>query len=646
MIRVKRHPENPILAPSKNSWEAEAVFNGCPVRENGKIHLLYRAQSSLQTLNGKNFELSTIGHAESDNGIRFSRRRQLIKPEEDWEKFGCEDPRVTKFNDQYFIFYTALANFPPTAEGIRVGLALTPDLKKIEEKHQVTHFNSKAMALFPEKINGKIAAVLTVHTDQPPAKIALALFDKESQIWEKEFWDRWLFFLDRHVIPLHREPNDHFEVGAPPIKTPKGWLLVYSYIKNFFSPPPTFGIEVVLLDLENPLKIIGRTEAPLLLPEEEYELYGKVPKVIFPSGALVKGENLNIYYGAVDTTCCLARVGLNDLVEEMLARKEVDVVLKKRAQIKLERYGGNPIIQPDPKHAWESKATFNPGVIYKDGKAHILYRAMSEDNTSVIGYASTRDGLHLDERLPDPIYVPRENFEKKAVPLANSGCEDVRINEIDDRFYIFYTAYDGKHPWRIALSSIDVSSFLRKTWDWQKPILISPPGIEDKDCCLLPEKFKGKYVIFHRFEPCIWVDLVDGLEFGENKWVKGKILMQERTDSWDSRKIGLGSVPIKTREGWLFIYHGVSRKDGKYRLGAALLDLENPTRVKARLDYPIFEPETDYENLGLRPGTVFTCGALAIMDRLFVYYGAGDRVVGVASTEVSSLIEEVKNYKP
>ena len=159
---------------------------------------------------------------------------------------------------------------------------------------------------------------MTVNTDIPPAKIALAIFDKEEQIWSRDYRRRWYSSLDEHVIKLQRTPKDHVEVGAPPIKTDKGWLLIYSYIQNYFSPPATFGIEAVLLDLEDPSKVITRTKEPFMVPEAYYEQYGNVPNVIFPSGAVLHEGNIFIYYGAADTTCCLATAGLKDLLKEVL----------------------------------------------------------------------------------------------------------------------------------------------------------------------------------------------------------------------------------------------------------------------------------------------------------------------------------------
>lgn len=319
MIIVRRHRENPILLPNKkNQWEAKAVFNGCVIKQKRKIHLVYRAISSSHAYSNLSVPISSIGYALSSDGVHFKRRRQFIKPEYEWEKFGCEDPRITRLDGKYFIFYTALSQYPPIAHGIRVGLAITKNFKKIKEKHLITFFNSKAMALFPEKINGKIAVILTANTDIPPAKIGIAFFNTESQLWSREYWEDWYASLDSHTITLKRTENDHVEIGAPPIKTKAGWLLLYCYIENYFYSNRTFGIEAVLLDLNNPFKIIGKTKKSLMVPEENYELYGNVENVIFPSGALIHGSKLLIYYGAADTTCCLAICDLKNLIRTLL----------------------------------------------------------------------------------------------------------------------------------------------------------------------------------------------------------------------------------------------------------------------------------------------------------------------------------------
>ena len=339
MIEFKRSEENPVLRPNPdNDWEAEATFNGCPILVNGKVVVLYRAVSLPLTIGGTGRQVSTIGYASSGDGFRFTNRHQLIRPEFDWEQYGCEDPRVTKFEGKYYIFYTALSQYPFRAEGIKVGLAITKDFKRIEEKHPVTTFNAKAMALFPERINGKITAILTVNTDRPPVKIAIAMFDEVSQIWLDKYWTEWYANLDKYVIPLERSPQDHMEVGAPPIKTKYGWLLLYSHIENYFSPPPIFGVEAAILNMNNPRELLSRTKQPLMVPRDEYEKYGRVPNIVFPSGAIVRENALSLYYGAADTTCAVATIDFDGLLRETLGT-ETNVV-------KLERFVGNPILSP------------------------------------------------------------------------------------------------------------------------------------------------------------------------------------------------------------------------------------------------------------------------------------------------------------
>lgn len=626
MFEFKRSEENPILIPNHvNDWESEAVFNGCPVvDDSGKAHLLYRAVSSSRA--------SSIGYASSSDGVHFKDRRQFIKPEYDWERFGCEDPRVTKFENKYYVFYTALSTFPFSADGIKVGLAITKDFEKIEEKHLVTPFNAKAMALFPEKVNGLMSAILTVDTDRLPSKICIACFDHENQIWSPDYWNEWYKSLDKHTITLVRSPQDHVEVGAPPIKTKHGWLLFYSYIQNYFSPPASFGIEAVLLDLDNPRKIIARTEKPILTVQEEYEKYGAVPNIVFPTGAFIKEGKIYLYYGAADTVCALAVGEIAELLKDLL----------KSPLFRLEKFSGNPIMRPLPENSWESKAVFNTGALYEDEKIHLVYRAMSENNTSVFGYASTRDGFILDERLPEPVYVPREDFEKKKVANGNSGCEDPRLTRMGNTVYMFYTAYDGINLPRVALTSISYDDFSGHRWNWEKPVLISPPNVADKNAALFPKKIKGKYAILHRLEPSIWIDFVDDLNLGNGKWIKGSILMSPRLGNKDSKKIGIAAPPIETSEGWLLIYHGISKKsDNHYHLRAALLDLENPTRVIVRTEDPILDPEMSYEKHGLVPNVVFSNGAVVKDGRLFVYYGGADKVIGVATAKLSDLLKRL-----
>lgn len=153
---------------------------------------------------GHKLQLSTIAYASSNDGIKLENKRQFITPTEDFDKYGCEDPRLTSIDGEYFITYTAIGDWPPGPSNIKVALAISKDLLTVEEKHLVTPFNAKAMAFFPEKINGKYAAVLTVNTDSPPLRLPLLTLNKKSDIWSKEYWDNWLANLDDHLILLPR----------------------------------------------------------------------------------------------------------------------------------------------------------------------------------------------------------------------------------------------------------------------------------------------------------------------------------------------------------------------------------------------------------------------------------------------------------
>ena len=640
MFVVKRSHHNPVLIPQKyHPWEAMAAFNWCPIKKGKKTYAVYRAAGMPSLYEGVNMSLSTIGLASWVDETHITERRQFIFPENGWERYGCEDPRITFFEGKYYIFYTALSNYPFNADSIKIALATTKDLKKIDEKHLITPFNAKAMALFPERINGKMAAILTVDTDRSNSRIAIAMFDKDEDLYSKDFWDKWYSELDHHSIEEPRRSlHDFVEVGAPPIKTPYGWLQVYSHIQNYFQTAEkidrVFGVEVLLLDLENPQKIIGRTRGPLLAPTEEYEQMGIVPNVAFPSGAYIEKKNLFIFYGSADTTGSIARVRLSDLIGSILPQTTNEYHFK--------RYEKNPILEPRPELDWESRAVFNAGAIYLGGKAHIIYRAMSQDNTSVLGYANSKNCLDIDERLDEPVYVPREDFEIKKNIGGNSGCEDPRIMKIGDRIYMCYTAFDGINQTRVAVSSISEKDFLKKNWNWSKPILITPKGLNDKNACIFPEKINGKYMILHRLSNDICADYLGSLEFGEyNQITKCIKILGPRPYMWDGEKVGITAPPIKTSKGWLLIYHGVSKHHPVYRIGAVLLDLKDPTVIVSRLTDPIFEPETLYELEGQINNVVFVCGLVVKKGIIYIYYGAADTVIGVATLKLDNLMKSL-----
>ncbi len=641
MIVLDRDPTNPLVKPNpQHDWESYATFNGCIVKDQNMYHLLYRAMGAEQEYMGQKLHLSVIGHAQSADGKIFSENHPLITPTAEWEQYGCEDPRVVKMDGKYIIFYTALSAYPPTPTGIKIAVAISDDLKTIRERHLVTPFNAKAMTLFPEKINGKYVALLTPHTDLPPAKIALAEFDKLEDMWSPLYWRDWYLSLEEHVLPLQRMNSDQLEVGAPPVATEYGWFFVYANIRHYYTPGfRDFTIEAVMLDKINPMKPIGRIRESLLRPEVNYEHVGIVPQVVFPSGAMVDDDTFYLYYGAADTTCCRASYPY----KQLLQRVQVSDVLPP----KLIKFKENPILRPKPEHAWESRGVFNPAAFYDGSQINILYRAFSNDNTSTIGLAITNDGFHITERLIEPIYQPRKPFEDKARVGAWSGCEDPRVTIIDDRLYMLYTAFDGVNVPRVAMSSIAMSDFKNRKWAWDDPVLISPPGIDDKDACIFPEKIDGKYVFFHRIDNDIVIDYVDSLNSfnGNDVWLRTLNYIPLRANLWDEEKVGIAAPPYKTEHGWLILYHGVSTKDHEYRVGAMLLDLNDPSKIVSRLHYPILEPTEAFEREGMVRNVVFPCGMVVVNDMLFVYYGGADSVTCVAAQKIDILIQNLLERK-
>ena len=290
----------------------------------------------------------------------------------------------------------------------------------------------------------------------------------------------------------------------------------------------------------------------------------------------------------------------------------------------LEKFEGNPILKPTPENSWESKCVFNCASFYDEGKVHIVYRAMGEDNISHLGYASSLDGFTIDERLPEPIFCPEGKFEAQ-------GCEDPRITRVNSEYCMFYTAYDG-HTAQIGQTTIKVDNFLAREWKWRKRIYPFP-RVNNKDVVLFPEKIKGKWVLYHRISPHIWVAYSDDLIH----WEDSNIVISPRGSGWEKLKVGAGAPPLKTSRGWLFIYHAVDEAK-VYRLGLALISLDDPEEIIYRSKEPILMPDRECERKGDVPNVVFTCGAFIKDKRLFVHYGGADTVICAATRRLNELL--------
>jgi predicted GH43/DUF377 family glycosyl hydrolase len=321
----------------------------------------------------------------------------------------------------------------------------------------------------------------------------------------------------------------------------------------------------------------------------------------------------------------------------------------------LSRADHNPILSPLPDVEWEARGTFNPGAVQDSGgRTHLVYRAISTDGISRLGYALSDDGIHFDDRSPYPIFsmeTPRRpdgtlrtrEFSPVMYPSGGSwgGSEDPRLVNINGRIYLTFSAFDGWDFIRVAVTSIAEDDFLNKKWRWSRPLLISPPGTINKNWVLFPEKINGKFAILHSISPEVQIDLVDRLEdlsTGRHV-IKSQFSGGKPRRQWDTWVRGVGPPPMKTNRGWLVLYHAIDKTEpNRYKLGALLLDLKNPRRVIARSPAPILTPDTWYENDG-KPGIVYACGAVIDKSTLFVYYGGGDKYVCVAETPIKKLLD-------
>ncbi len=325
----------------------------------------------------------------------------------------------------------------------------------------------------------------------------------------------------------------------------------------------------------------------------------------------------------------------------------------------LKREHGNPVLS-SREHAWEHGGVMNPAAVEAGGRVHLFYRAVGNDGVSRIGYSSAKDGVRFDERLPYPVFA----MEGKAEPMspelrsklagsggtfAGVGVEDPRAVVIGDDVLLSFSAFAGWDSLRIAVSSIKVSDLLNKRWKWTPPAYLSAPNEVHKNWVIFPEKIGGKYAILHSLHSGsrdkVLVDYVDDLE---NAQIESPYNPVKDPDVWDSTLRGAGPPPIRTKDGWLLLYHATdAREPHRYKIGAMLLDQNDPSKVIARSPFPILEPDARYENEGFKSGVVYACGAVVRGDTLFVYYGGADSVVCAAKTSLSGFLRKLrKNEAP
>jgi beta-1,2-mannobiose phosphorylase / 1,2-beta-oligomannan phosphorylase len=326
--------------------------------------------------------------------------------------------------------------------------------------------------------------------------------------------------------------------------------------------------------------------------------------------------------------------------------------------------------------AFDKAGVLNPAVLYENGVIHLFFRAVRKGNYSSIGYCKMKDPLTVGERFDKPILFPQTTPE-------SHGIEDPRISKIDDVYYLTYTAYDGLN----ALGSYAVTGFLPY---FEKKGIISPqityskfkhlttsqeplsekyfrynghPHLKsstdkkaliwDKNVVFFPRRIQGKLVMLHRIKPDIQIVAVTEMSeltpaFWENYFstFNSHIALQS-VHPHEASYVGGGCPPIETEAGWLLIYHGVyDTPDGyKYSACAALLDLEDPMKEIARLPYPLFSPDHDYEEVGTVNNVCFPTGSALIDGLLYIYYGAADDQVACASVNQAELVAELLTHR-
>ncbi|MHB9022555.1 MAG: glycoside hydrolase family 130 protein [Armatimonadota bacterium] len=293
---------------------------------------------------------------------------------------------------------------------------------------------------------------------------------------------------------------------------------------------------------------------------------------------------------------------------------------------------GSPLLTPDDV-AYQVNGVYNPGVAEVDGDTVLLLRVEDRRGISHLRVARSHNGIDNWRLAAHPLLEP----DLPEYPFEEWGCEDARITQIGDhRWIIAYTAFSRYGPTVALATTTDFNTAMRLG------VVLSPTN---KDAALFPRQFDGEWIMLHRpvtgAEEHIWfVSTPHGLGY----WGQPGVLLPERGGPWwDGARIGVGAPPLETDQGWLLIYHGVKILNAQpiYRLGAALLALDNPRRVLARADEWIFEPEADYELRGAAPNVVYTCGTLVRGDELWMYYGGADTVTGLAIASLKAVLDFV-----
>jgi predicted GH43/DUF377 family glycosyl hydrolase len=302
------------------------------------------------------------------------------------------------------------------------------------------------------------------------------------------------------------------------------------------------------------------------------------------------------------------------------------------------RYPDNPIIQAKDI-PYQANSAFNAAATRIGDDTLLLMRVEDRRGISHLTAARSRNGL-TDWRIDAEPTLPAD---PQNYPEEIWGIEDPRVTRIEelDLWAVLYTAYSRGGPLVSLATTTDFKTFNRKG-------VVMPP--EDKDAALFPVRFRGRWAMLHRPVPGfagvgahIWISFSPDMKH----WGDHQILIPARRGGWwDANKVGLSPPPLRTEKGWLILYHGVRNTASGciYRLGLALLDAEDPTRLLARSDEWAFAPEEDYEVVGDVDKVVFPCGWVADGDELRLYYGGADKCIAMATARISELLDWLEKH--
>jgi predicted GH43/DUF377 family glycosyl hydrolase len=295
-MAIYRYKDNPILVKEDVPFKVNSIFNPGAVKIDGQYLLLCRVEMP----SGR----SSFVLAFSDDGISFKVEDRLCLSPEDHKNFykyvewGIEDPRVIKIEGKYYLTYTGYSRYMPL-----VIIAETEDFKNYKMLCPISEPSNKDCALFSEKINGYYWKI-----DRPSA-------EARRDIWISRSPD--LIHWGNHEIlsePLAGSwESDKIGISTPPFKTKEGWLALYHGVRSF-GIGTIYKLGVMLLDLEKPWIVKGRSKEPILAPELDYERNGDVGNVVFSNGWIIENNDVKIYYSGADTNICLATTTVDYLL--------------------------------------------------------------------------------------------------------------------------------------------------------------------------------------------------------------------------------------------------------------------------------------------------------------------------------------------